>query len=271
MGGAGNSLNIVSLSGGKDSSALLLMMMERDIPVHKIVFADVGEMAEFDEMYDYLERIEAYTGLKVTRIRSERHTARSIFFGRFTRGKRAGEMRGFPPTVGQACGYRRDLKVNPLSKACGSGNNVFIGFAADESHRSRAKQYTAGYNNYCFPLVDWGVTEAGCMDYLKERGLYNGLYDYFDRIGCWWCPKQPIASLRSLYWHFPDKWKQLRELEEIHGKPFKHGYPAYELEPRFIREAEEEKIRRENEDAQLCLYDNAAGTAPAGLHQRKVA
>jgi 3'-phosphoadenosine 5'-phosphosulfate sulfotransferase (PAPS reductase)/FAD synthetase len=159
--------------------------------------------------------------------------------------------------VGQACSYRRDLKISPLRKACGSGNNVFIGIAADESHRSRAKQYAEGDNNYFFPLVDWGVTEVECMQYLKDRGLYNSLYDYFDRIGCWWCPKQPIPSLRSLYWHFPEKWQHLRRLEAIHGKPFKHMYPVYELEPRFIAEAETEKARRGFEKTQLRIYDAA--------------
>lgn len=102
-------LNIVSLSGGKDSTALLLMMLERGIPVDKIVFADVGEMAEFEEMYEYIARVEAYTGMTVTTVRSETHTARSIFFGQLTRGKREGQLRGFSPTVGLGCSYRRDL------------------------------------------------------------------------------------------------------------------------------------------------------------------
>lgn len=245
------SKNIVSLSGGKDSTAMLLMMLERGVPVDQIVYADVGEMAEFEEIYAYIARVEAYTGIPVTTVRSEKHTARSIFFGCFTRGKRVGEMRGFPPTVGQACSYRRDLKVNPLKLACGSGNNVYIGIAADEAHRSRCEEYTKGKNTYCFPLVDWGITEAQCMAYLRERGLYNSLYDFFGRIGCWWCPKQSLKSLRSLYRHFPEKWAHLLELERIHGKPFKHGYPATALTERFAAELE-------MEEAQTSLYDNVA-------------
>lgn len=236
---------------------MLLMMLEHGIPVHKVLFADVGEMAEFEEMYAYIERVEAYTGIKVTTVRSEKHTARSIFFGNFTRGKRVGEIRGFPPTVGLACNYRRDLKVAPLKAASGCGNNVYIGIAADESHRSRCAEYTQGKNNYCFPLVDWGITEAECMEYLRKRDLHNSLYDHFNRLGCWWCPKQPLRSLRSLWKHYPDKWAQLRELEKIQGRPFKCGYPAYELEPRFIAEQKMEKERLENEKMQLCLFDAA--------------
>lgn len=241
-----SSQNIVSLSGGKDSTAMLLMMLERGIPVDIIVFADVGEMAEFEEMYEYIARVEVYTGRTVTTVRSEKHTARSIFFGQFVKGKRVGQLRGFPPTVGKACSYRRDLKVTPLKKACGSGNHVYIGIAADESHRSRCKEYTRGKNQYHFPLVEWGITEAQCMAYLRERGLYNSLYDHFDRIGCWWCPKQPIKPLRALWRFSPEKWAELMELERIHGKPFKHGYPASELNKRFEAELQKEMAERKD-------------------------
>lgn len=81
------------------------------------------------------------------------------------------------------------------------------------------------------------------MSHLREFGLYNSLYDYFDRIGCWWCPKQPLKSLRSLYRHFPHLWAQLLELEEIHGIAFKHGYPAADLTVRFQAELDIEKRR----------------------------
>lgn len=234
-----SSLNIVSLSGGKDSTAMLLMMLERGIPIHKIIYADVGDMAEFKEMYAYIRQVEDYTGIRVTTVRSEKHTARSIFYGNFTRGKREGEMRGFPPTIGQGCSYRRDLKVIPLKEASGEGNNVFIGIAADESHRSRCLEYAQGKNDYHFPLVDWGVTEAECLEYLKKRGLHNSLYDYFRRMGCFWCPKQSIASLRSLWRYFPYYWQQLRRMEEDNKRPFKHGYPAAKLEMRFQNELRE--------------------------------
>lgn len=250
-------LCIVSLSGGKDSTAMLLMMLERGMPVDRIHYADVGEMAEFEEMYEYIARVEIYTDRKVTTVRSDEHTARSMFFGYPTRGKHMDEIRGFPPTVGPGCRYRSWLKVDPLEAASGTGNDIYIGIAADESHRSRCEEYTKGKNRYHFPLVEWGVTEAMCMEYLKARGLYNSLYDHFDRIGYWWCPKQPLKSLRSLWQHYPDKWAQLRELEEIQGRPFKHGYPAWELEPRFIAEQKMEAERLENEKAQLSLFDAA--------------
>ena len=60
------SSNVVSLSGGKDSTAMLLMLLERGESVADVVFFDTGW--EFPAMYEHLEKLEAFTGLKITRL-----------------------------------------------------------------------------------------------------------------------------------------------------------------------------------------------------------
>ena len=45
----GKQFHAVSLSGGKDSSAMLLLMIERDMPINMVLSADTG--MEFPEMY----------------------------------------------------------------------------------------------------------------------------------------------------------------------------------------------------------------------------
>lgn len=233
-------MNIVNCSGGKDSVAMLLMMLERGIRVDRILYADVGEMAEFEEMYAYIAQLEAYIGRTIETVRSDRWTARSAFYGFPSRGNHMDEIRGFPPTVGVGCRYRSWLKVDPLERVSGPGNDVFIGIAADEAKRSRSGEYAKGKQNYHFPLVEWRVTEQDCLAYTRRLGLYNQLYDHFKRLGCWWCPKQSIGSLRQLYLHFPQKWAQLRQMEADQGRPFKYGYPAEQLECRFQREQAKE-------------------------------
>lgn len=59
--------HIVSFSGGKDSTLMLLMMLEKGMPIDDIIFADTG--MEFQELYDYVDRIERHIGRKITRIR----------------------------------------------------------------------------------------------------------------------------------------------------------------------------------------------------------
>ncbi len=74
-------MNIINLSGGKDSTAMFLMMLERGIPVDKVLFADVGDMAEFSVMYEYLATVERYTGIPIHTVRSSIHNARNMFYG----------------------------------------------------------------------------------------------------------------------------------------------------------------------------------------------
>ena len=48
----------VSLSGGKDSTAMLLLMIEHGMPIDMVLTADTG--MEFPEMYEHLDRINQY-------------------------------------------------------------------------------------------------------------------------------------------------------------------------------------------------------------------
>ena len=50
--------HIVSFSGGKDSTLMLLLMIEKDMPIDDSIFADTG--MEFQELYDYIEKVEVW-------------------------------------------------------------------------------------------------------------------------------------------------------------------------------------------------------------------
>ena len=49
-----NQYHAVSLSGGKDSTAMLLLMIERGMPIDVVLTADTG--MEFPEMYEHMPR-----------------------------------------------------------------------------------------------------------------------------------------------------------------------------------------------------------------------
>lgn len=61
--------HIVQLSGGKDSTAMLLMMLERGMPVDEIIFCDTG--MEFPELYKHIDAVEKFIGRKITRLKAE--------------------------------------------------------------------------------------------------------------------------------------------------------------------------------------------------------
>ena len=62
--------NVVQFSGGKDSTAMLLHMIELNMPIDEIIFCDTG--LEFPEMYEHIEKVEKYIGRKITRLKHEK-------------------------------------------------------------------------------------------------------------------------------------------------------------------------------------------------------
>lgn len=53
--------NVVQFSGGKDSTAMLLMMLEKNMPIDDIIFCDTGK--EFPQIYEHIEKVNKYIGV----------------------------------------------------------------------------------------------------------------------------------------------------------------------------------------------------------------
>lgn len=60
----------VSLSGGKDSTAMLLMMLDKGEHIDEVVTVDTG--MEFPEMYDHLEKLQKMVNIPFTVLKSEK-------------------------------------------------------------------------------------------------------------------------------------------------------------------------------------------------------
>lgn len=109
------------------------------------------------------------------------------------------------------------------------------------------------------PLVDWGMTEADCLQYCYDRGYtWGGLYKQFSRVSCWCCPLQPLAELRILYKSYPELWAQLKEWDKRTWRKFKTNYSVEELEARFDFEeqwqAEGKELKGGDFHSQLKKY-----------------
>ena len=50
-------MNAVMFSGGKDSTAMLFMMLERNIPIDRVINVDTTK--EFPAMYRHIEKVKA--------------------------------------------------------------------------------------------------------------------------------------------------------------------------------------------------------------------
>lgn len=226
--------HIVSLSGGKDSTAMLLRMLEEGMPVDIILFCDTG--LEFEGMYRHIDKLEKYIGIPITRLKSSQ-PFEYLFFEHMPKRKnpeligRKGYSWGGPRNRWCTAMLKTRVINRYLRELAKEYTLIqYIGIAADEAHRVREFKY---------PLVDWGMTEADCLAYCKERGFdWDGLYDIFHRVSCWCCPLQSYDELRKLRLHFPELWEKLRYMDKNTWRNFLKGYSVEQLEARFAFEDE---------------------------------
>ena len=227
-------LYMVSLSGGKDSTAMLLRLIEEKRPIDLILFCDTG--LEFPQMYDHLKKLEQHIGRKITYLKAE-HGFEYYFFDYMP--KRRNQKLEQYSGMSWAGPYNRwctaMLKTRIIAKYLKELKKThdiveYIGIAADEPKRIK---------DSCYPLVEWGMTEKDCLAYCYERGFHwGGLYEIFHRVSCWCCPLQALSELRKLYEHFPDLWKRLRRWDDTTWRKFRADYSVRELEIRFAFEKE---------------------------------
>ena len=181
---------VLSLSGGKDSTAMLLRLLEEKRPVDLILFCDTG--LEFPQMYEHLDRLEEYIKRPIIRLKAE-HDFEYYFFDYTPKRKNSAleQHKGlsWPGPRGRWCtGILKTRVIDAYLKELRENYTLieYVGIAADETKRIKDKKY---------PLVEWGMTEQDCLSYCYERGFdWGGLYEIFSRVSCWCCPLQGLAN-----------------------------------------------------------------------------
>ena len=243
----------VALSGGKDSSCLLLLMIEKGLPIDAVLRADTG--MEFPEMEDHIAKLDGLLyrerGIHVTTLRHP-HGFEWMMFDAPQHQKRSIERRiamgqplkgyGWPGLrtrwcTGQLKAHLMDKEVNRMKEE--KDGVHCIGIAADETHRCKddpSKRY---------PLVEWGITEAQALQICYDRGFdFGGLYEIYHRPSCWCCPLQRVSELRQLRHHHPELWARLLDMDKRASAQFgpsplgqfKQNWPVARYEERFAKE-----------------------------------
>jgi 3'-phosphoadenosine 5'-phosphosulfate sulfotransferase (PAPS reductase)/FAD synthetase len=230
--------HVVSFSGGKDSTAMLLRMLEIGMRVDEIIFCDTG--VEFPQMYEHVYKVERYIGRQITRLKAP--NSFEFMLLDYEIHARNGNIKrgyGFADMRNRWCTsyFKRDMIKRHLR---GRENVIqYVGIAADESHRAKEKRY---------PLIEWGWTEKDALQYCYDKGFdWGGLYKIFGRVSCWCCPLKNLNELRKLRKHFPGLWATLKEWDAKTWRKFRADYSVDELDARFAREEDAKKM-------QICLF-----------------
>lgn len=245
--------HVISVSGGKDSTATLLIALE-NCPRESIVpiFCDTGN--EHESVYEYLRYLEQALDITIHRLKAdftENITAKRMFIARDQRkGRKNGKRirwsnkakrralaalvptgnpfldlcmwKGrFPSRKAQFCTeeLKRNMAVEFQLDLIDSGHQVLSwqGVRRDESmnRRNAKKIERIGGGIWTFrPIVEW--TAEDVFAFCAQRGIQpNPLYKQgMGRVGCMPCINVNKAELNQIARRFPEAIEEKAEWEK---------------------------------------------------------
>lgn len=233
---------IASVSYGKDSCAMLLELIKRKCPIDYVVFYDTG--MEFDAIYDVKSTIENQYGSYAEFVTLRRDVPFEYDMCSREVHKKNGCVQYGYKWCGGMCRWGttdKIAKISSFKKSIGDSVTDYVGIAFDEPKRVEKA------NAKTLPLVEWKMTEADCLKYCYDNGIFweqDGirLYDILDRVSCWCCKNKNMKELRNIFHYMPSYWERLKQLQSQIDIPFKGFYAdgspkgIFELERRFKEE-----------------------------------
>jgi len=234
--------HIVSFSGGKDSTGMLLKMLDEKMPIDEVIFIDSS--VEFPQLYSHIKKVDDYLfkdrGLRIKTIRAP-HTY-EYYLGEHV--KKNGQVGyGHPDFKNQWC--TQLLKKSVIKRYFNEhykGLKIieYHGIAYDEIERSKKnKEKVVRY-----PLIEFKMTEKDALEYSYAKGFdFGGLYKDFVRVSCFCCPMKRIGELRILHDKYPELWERIRKMDKKSFRKFRPTESFDDLDKRFNRENYINKIQ----------------------------
>lgn len=237
--------HILSLSGGKDSTALAFFIKENMPEIFEkmeLVFCDTEK--EIPETYDYLNKIEVFLGKEITVLKPE------IGFDHYM------SIYNHLPSIAQRwCTIELKTKVfrkyvDKLFKQNGAGVvKLYVGIRADESERTVSSLNNDTCVQAIYPFVDYGLCKKDIESILKKTGIgYSEYYKWRKRSGCYFCFYQSKNDWLNLYEHHPELYKEAMKYEIDVGTTDRKSRFGWNLDMSLkdmIKPANMKKIREE--------------------------
>ncbi len=238
--------HVLSLSGGKDSTALAFFIRDNMPEVHeKIEYIFCDTECELPETYEYLDKIEVFFDKPITRLKPYMSFDNLYEFYKF-----------LPSPMRRWCTIEMKTKIfrkyvyEKLGKDNDGVLNLYIGIRGDEGHRNTNIDNGTGIVTH-FPFKDHGVIKKDVEKILIGGGIgYPDYYKWRSRSGCYFCFFQRKIEWIGLYENHPDLFKKAMDFEEKSGKNFnwcQSGPLADLVQPESIKKIKagyEERVKK---------------------------
>lgn len=250
----------LSLSGGKDSLALFLRLLDEEVKLDEVVMVDLGD--EYQAVYDvmlYVASICMHEKIKLTILeipKTEEYlsliektkTDINMFQYMVFHHKKKNGTCGYGWCGKQRWGTAMKRAIlNNYYQSLKYFIVEYVGIAFDETERMDIKPH----KNYAkiYPLVKWKMTEKDCLKYCYDHGVYwmqSGirLYDILDRVSCVHCQNKNLKELRNIRKFLVDVWEDFKIWQE-------HILWAYRSTGETIQDLDK---RFESEDEQMDIF-----------------
>lgn len=246
---------IASCSFGKDSIATILLALEHDEPLDRVVFSEVmfdharnisGEIPEhIGWIYDTAIPKLHDMGIHVDVVRAERDYC---YFSQMPSGGECRKDLRVPARrqMLHKPGLQSRAHTKIPRRNCWRSPACQNEYRAVHRYRRRRTASTCKLTeNKISLLAKYGYTEQMAKQLCAAHGLLSPIYTTGTRGGCWFCPNCKIQHFVNLRRNHPELWAELVELSHtpnLCSYGFKYGLTVQEVEKRMNAEEQQLKL-----------------------------
>lgn len=260
-------MNVVSFGGGTNSTAMIIEMYKRNIPIDLILFADTG--AEMPNTYEYINVFNKWlTERNLPQITTVENVDKDG--NRLSLEEHCLKYNALPSIV---YGFKKCSvahKINPQDKYCNNnkickdiwkqGQKIYkyVGYDAGEERRktnAHAIDIQDKKYNKVYALIDWEIYREDCEQIIIDEGL-----PLPGKSSCFFCPSMKKREIKELEKNYPELFKRAIALEEnakdnlltVKGLGRNWSWKDY--------------IEAEKSQIGLCSFLDPENTAPCGCY-----
>ena len=194
--------HVLGISGGKDSAALAIYIKDHYPEISdkmEYFFADTG--SELQEVYDTLDKLEAYLGKEIVRLSSGKPFEYWLKM----------HNNYLPSPKQRWC--TRMMKIKPFEEFVGDDSVMsYIGIRADENREGYISKKES--IKPVFPFIEDGIVKDDVFRILEESVGIPEYYKWRSRSGCYFCFFQRQDEWLGLKRKHPKLFEQAKKIEE---------------------------------------------------------